>query len=94
MKKILFILSLFGSAIVFGQERRVGINTDTPSATLEVKESIGTPVGTPQGVRFPNFTTERRSKFVGIKNGTMIYNTTLKCLEIYIDGVWKCIGNN
>lgn len=94
MKKTLFILSLFCSAIVFGQEKRVGINTETPRATLEIKENIDLPAGTPHGVRFPNFTTERRAKFIGVKEGTMIYNSTLKCLEIYINGEWKCMGNN
>lgn len=94
MKKTLFILSLLGSIIVFGQEKRVGINTDTPRVTLEVKEVAGLPEGTPHGVRFPNFTTERRSKFIGVKEGTMIYNSTLKCLEIYINGAWKCVGNS
>lgn len=94
MKKTLFILSLLGSTIVFGQEGRVGINTDTPRATLEVKEKIGLPATTPQGVRFPSFTSEQRAKFVGVKEGTMIFNATEKCLEIYSNGVWKCLGNN
>lgn len=94
MKKTLLILSLLTSMTIFGQEGRVGINTNTPRATLEVKENIGSPVGTPHGVRFPNFTTERRAKFVGVKEGTMIYNSTLKCLEIYINGAWKCVGNS
>lgn len=94
MKKTLFILSLFGSAIIFGQEKRVGINTETPRATLEVKEKIGLPETTPQGVLFPSFTSEQRAKFISVKEGTMIYNLTLKCLEIYINKVWKCLGNN
>lgn len=92
MKKTLFILSLLGSTVVFGQEKRVGINTDTPRATLEVKEKIGLPATTPQGVLFPSFTSEQRAKFVSVKEGTMIFNATEKCLEIYVNRAWKCIG--
>lgn len=75
------------------ENRRVGINTETPSATLDVREMDvnSLPKGTPQGVSFPNFTTEQRSKFKNIKEGMMIYNTDLKCIEIYINNSWKCM---
>lgn len=72
---------------------RVGINTENPSVTLDVRE-VGLdllPNGSPQGVIFPNLTTEQRSKFNNIKEGTMIYNTDLKCIEIYVNNAWKCM---
>lgn len=74
---------------------RVGINTDEPKATLDVRETAleRLPKGTPQGVSFPNFTTEQRDTFnkSKLKEGTMIFNTTLKCLEFYNGTEWKCI---
>lgn len=99
MKKTIFIFSLIISAVAFGQEdysKRVGINTMKPKGTLDVRASAinALPVGTPQGVRFPNFTTERRTKFRNVTEGLMIYNTSLQCLEIYVNNTWKCINKN
>ncbi|MDO4763430.1 MAG: fibronectin type III domain-containing protein [Flavobacteriaceae bacterium] len=72
---------------------RVGINTDEPEATLHIKEEDINilPISTPQGALFPSFSTEERTLFENVVEGTMIYNTTHHCLEIYIDGNWKCI---
>lgn len=70
---------------------RVGINTETPRATLEISQLDLVPLHQPQGVIFPKFTTEERAKFINITEGTMIYNLTEKCLEIYIGGNWKCL---
>ncbi|MDO4762906.1 MAG: hypothetical protein Q4A00_00770 [Flavobacteriaceae bacterium] len=100
MKKfyqIVFIF-VFGS-LLFSQTHRVGINTKTPEATLDVKKIPleNLPKGQAQGVIFPHFTTEQRATFANVKLGTMIYNTTLKCLEIYtkVSGVdaWHCLEN-
>lgn len=71
---------------------RVGINTEEPKATLDVRETTDVPESQPQGVLFPNFTSEQRATFQGVAEGTMIFNTTLKCLEIYSDGAWKCLN--
>lgn len=98
MKTSLFIFAMLISGLAFGQEysNRVGINTDTPRLTLEIKGAPvkKLPIGTTQGVRFPNFSTEERSKFEGITEGTMIFNSELKCLEIYVNNTWKCINKN
>lgn len=74
---------------------RVGINTELPSATLEIHKPSGVDVTVPQGVLFPKFTTAERKEFRGVVEGTMIYNTTKKCLEIYkgeFNGIaqWSC----
>ena len=73
---------------------RVGINTEQPQATLDIREIEPNllPVGAAQGVVFPNFTTEQRAKFQNVKEGTMIYNTTLKCVEFYDGMNWKCLN--
>lgn len=72
---------------------RVGINTELPQATLDVREIpiADMPEGKPQGVIFPSFTTEERNTFQNVKSGTMIYNTTLNCVEYYNGTVWKCM---
>ncbi|USL95995.1 hypothetical protein D1J36_002480 [Riemerella anatipestifer] len=81
---------------------RVGINTTTPQATLEIsrKELNTLPNGYAQGVLFPEFTTEERLTFSSnAKKGTLIYNKDKNCIEMYrglINGVheWTCTNAN
>lgn len=74
---------------------RVGINTEQPQVTLHIKEIAISqlPNGKLQSVSFPNFTSEERDTFQNVVEGTMIFNTTLKCLEIYkgTELKWQCI---
>ena len=79
-----YILLVFLSMMSYGQGR-VGINTTDPEATLDIKALpvSEVPEGTPQGVSFPNFTTKERNTFKNVKEGTMIFNTDKKSLEIY-----------
>ncbi|MGV4504441.1 hypothetical protein ACQ1RF_11685, partial [Ornithobacterium rhinotracheale] len=49
-----------------------------------------------QGVSVPNFSTEQRAKFENPKVGTLIFNTTNQCLEMYFGlkggrAHWDCI---
>ncbi|MGV4442020.1 hypothetical protein ACQ1QT_11390, partial [Ornithobacterium rhinotracheale] len=79
-------------------EGRVGINTDSPQATLDIAELSNLPSTQPQGVSFPNFSTEERAKFENPKVGTMIFNTDKQCLEMYFGlkggrAHWDCIPN-
>ena len=78
-----YILLIFLSMMSYGQGR-VGINTTNPEATLDIK---ALPVSefpeVSQGVSFPNFTTKERNTFKNVKEGTMIFNTDKKSLEIY-----------
>ncbi|MGV4468877.1 hypothetical protein ACQ1PY_00850 [Ornithobacterium rhinotracheale] len=78
---------------------RVGINTTTPDASLEVSRHDGMlkkDETYAQGVSFPNFSTAQREKFQGVKVGTMIFNTTKQCLEMYYglkagNPNWDCL---
>ncbi|MCW0524934.1 fibrobacter succinogenes major paralogous domain-containing protein, partial [Riemerella anatipestifer] len=96
MKKILFCAMFLPLAL----QAQVGINTNDPKATLEVKKNTNLPNTQPQGVLFPKFSTAERSLFENVEPGTMIYNTDKRCVEIYqgvVSGVrqWTCMpGSN
>ncbi|MCO4305029.1 hypothetical protein NGQ54_10545, partial [Riemerella anatipestifer] len=79
MKKILFCAMFLPLAL----QAQVGINTNDPKATLEVKKNTNLPNTQPQGVLFPKFSTAERSLFENVEPGTMIYNTDKRCVEIY-----------
>ncbi|MCT7903628.1 fibrobacter succinogenes major paralogous domain [Candidatus Ornithobacterium hominis] len=104
MKKLLLSFVVLSAVAVTAQ---VGINTDQPRGTLDAAyvNPQEAPAGTkwadpttPQGLHFPNVSTAQRSKFEGMSEGMMIYNTDKKCLEVYL-GVesgtpqWECIPN-
>ncbi|CAI9430445.1 Fibrobacter succinogenes major paralogous domain [Candidatus Ornithobacterium hominis] len=100
MKKLLFSFVVLPGALAMAQ---VGVNTNQPDGSFDVayiKGAEGTKWGpaTPQGVHFPNVSTEQRSQFEGVREGMIIYNTNKKCLEIYL-GIknkvhqWECILN-
>ncbi|MDY3316870.1 FISUMP domain-containing protein [Riemerella anatipestifer] len=89
------ILAFLGFGLsVYGQyDGRVGINTPTPQATLEIaKIELGKlPDGHVQGVIFPKLETSERNTFTSnAKVGTMIYNLTKKCIEWYDGTQWSC----
>ncbi|XHT64956.1 hypothetical protein RAO06_03375, partial [Ornithobacterium rhinotracheale] len=105
MKRSFYLLGmlLVGGVALAQQdaEGRVGVNTTTPNASLEVSrndELFKKDETQAQGVTFPNFSTEERSKFENVAVGTMIFNTTKKCLEMYFGlkggrAHWDCIPN-
>ncbi|MRM83847.1 FISUMP domain-containing protein [Riemerella anatipestifer] len=81
---------------------RVGINTTTPQATLDISKvevSPTMPADKAQGVLFPKLTTAERLTFSpNTKKGTLIYNKDKNCIEMYrglIGGVheWACIND-
>ncbi|MGQ2167366.1 hypothetical protein [Ornithobacterium rhinotracheale] len=105
MKKRFYLLGmLLAGGVALAQqdaEGRVGINTDAPEASLDIsrnEELLRKNSTQPQGVSFPNFTTQERSTFENVKPGTMIFNTTKQCLEMYFGlkggrAHWDCIPN-
>ncbi|MCK0203535.1 hypothetical protein MWN41_10975 [Ornithobacterium rhinotracheale] len=103
MRRGLYLLSvLLSSSGLLAQQDytgRVGVNTTTPDASLEVSRHDGMlkkDETYTQGVSFPNLSTAQREKFLGVKVGTMIFNTTKQCLEMYYglkagNPHWDCL---
>ncbi|MFU2093964.1 hypothetical protein [Ornithobacterium rhinotracheale] len=107
MKRSFYLLGmLLSGGVALAQqdaEGRVGINTSNPVASLDISrnEALLKDAETQkqaQGVSFPNFSTEERSKFENVAVGTMIFNTDKQCLEMYFGlkggrAHWDCIPN-
>ncbi|MFB9120754.1 hypothetical protein ACFFUE_06070 [Bergeyella porcorum] len=96
MKRKFILVGLLVTGLASAQDGRVGINTMNPKAALEVSRHDNLPTDQSQGVMFPSFSTEEREQWTDTQEGTMIYNTTKKCLEMYfgvVNGVhqWNCI---
>ena len=74
---------------------RVGINTETPKATLDISRNTSVSSSSVQGVIFPRVTSVERDAFnsADIVEGTMIYNTDRKCVEIFSNSGWDCISS-
>lgn len=90
------IMCLLAVANIYAQTGRVGVNTANPKATLDVMQNNNNAEDYPQGVIFPRISSEKRAQFSEVEVGTMIYNTTRKCLETYKgqntggDNGWHC----
>ncbi|MRM84111.1 FISUMP domain-containing protein [Riemerella anatipestifer] len=105
MKKTL-LCAVFLPLVLNAQDdykSRVGINTTTPQATLDISKvavSPTMPANKAQGVLFPELTTAERLVFSpNTKKGTLIYNKDKNCIEMYrglINGVheWTCTNTN
>lgn len=95
-KLILAAMCILAIGNIQAQNRRVGINTESPKATLHIEKNKSVEATQPQGVLYPRLTTEERAKFAGVEEGTMIYNTTKKCVELFKgldsggDNGWHC----
>ena len=93
MTLALVLMSILASAQT-EYDGRVGINTETPKASLEIARHTGLPETSVQGVLFPQLTTEQRGKFTktNVAEGTMIFNLTKRCLEIFTQDDWNCVS--
>lgn len=92
MKKTVMFLGMLSVGYAYAQQGRVGINTTEPKATLHIEKKIVN--NNAQGVIFPELTTtERDNNTNGLQVGTVIFNKTKQCLEIYAGNPaqWSCI---
>lgn len=69
------------------QAQSVGINTNSPdpSAALDIQS-------TQQGVLTPRLTTTQRNALQNPAQGLLIYNTTIKCFEVFGGTFWNSFG--
>ncbi|SZD73364.1 Uncharacterised protein [Candidatus Ornithobacterium hominis] len=90
MKKLLLSFVVLPGALATAQ---VGINTENPKATLEIKANTQDPVS---GLLIPKVNTTERNAFVKPEQGLMIYNTDLKCHELNVGTpiapAWECVA--
>ena len=87
MKKSLSFAWILSSIISYAQEGHVGINTDTPKATLHVESKVTSPTS-PQGIIPPHATSSEIASWTGMVRGTLVYNTTTNCIEVYNGSDW------
>lgn len=96
MNKIILAVMCLLVGNIYAQIGRVGVNTESPQATLHIGEVSEVETNYTQGVIFPRLSTNERAQFVDVAYGTMIYNTTLQCLEVFKgkdtggDNGWHC----
>jgi hypothetical protein len=94
MKKSLSFAWILSSIISYAQEGHVGINTDTPKATLHVESKVTSPAS-PQGIIPPYATSLEIDSWTGMVRGTLVYNTVTNCIEVYNGSDWisNCDGS-
>ena len=88
LKELVIIISsmVIMSAQMNGQNVGIGANTFTPdsSALLELQS-------TNSGLLLPRMTTAQRDAISNPAQSLLIFNTTTKCYEGYVDGQWRSI---
>lgn len=67
--------------------QRIGVGTSTPQAALDITSSN-------DGLLPPRLTTMQRDSIENPKEGLMIYNITLHCLQAYTQYGWKCTNES
>lgn len=98
MKKIFIGAFILQQIAVLAQNNdyrsRVGINTTTPKATLDVMAPADRTATQPQGVLLPRLTTAEINQFQNPEPGTIVYNTDSKCVYLNTGTLstpnWNC----
>lgn len=89
MRKLVFLALSLSGIVVDAQVGRVGINTDSPKATLHV---VGKqPAAQAEGIVFPHASQAEINTWQGMGNleiGTTVYNTDQRCLETWNGIKW------
>ena len=93
MKRNIILLGMLGFSMVYAQTHRVGINTETPKATLDVSRVVtGLPSGQVEGLLIPQLTQTQRNAMTkaDLTIGLQIINTDKKCVEFWNGSIWSC----
>ena len=82
-----FLLVVFSVLCFSAFAQSVGINTNAPhlSSLLEIKD-------TAKGVLLPRLTNAQRQAIQNPAQGLLIYNTTIRCFEVFGGTFWNSFG--
>src|ERR1051326_6537281 len=91
MKKILYLSVAFSIFVVvmssvYAHAQGVSIN---PSGTSPDNSAILDVSSTTKGTLITRMTTAQRSAITSPAEGLQIFNTTTKCCEAYVSGIWQ-----
>lgn len=83
---VLIIISMMISVQIYTQNVGISANVFTPdtSAILEIQS-------TSAGLLIPRMTTAQRDAIANPAQSLLIFNTTTKCFETYVDNAWRTI---
>ncbi|MDD3878248.1 MAG: FISUMP domain-containing protein [Bacteroidales bacterium] len=83
------LVDLNGNNIAFGDAGNVKVGENpqitAPSALMELES-------TTKGILFPRLKTSERNAISSPVEGLMLFNTTTKCLEMYVNNAWYSIS--
>ncbi|NTW31314.1 MAG: hypothetical protein HGB12_01545 [Bacteroidetes bacterium] len=85
----LFTFNLFSQGVAINTTGSASDN----SAMLDV-QSDTTLVNSSQGLLIPRMSTAKRNSIISPAESLLIFNTTTKCFEDYVNGVWQTIACN
>lgn len=96
MKKVLLSAGLLVGFTATAQQDehrgRMGINTTTPKASLDITRHTGIPETSAQGLLLPRLTQEQRNKMTQstLVVGLQIFNTDKNCIDWWNGKNWQC----
>ena len=89
MRKLINLVLIISSMLLinvqmYAQNVGIGANTFTPDASAGLEIQL-----TKKGLLIPRMTTAQRDSISNPAQSLLIFNTTTKCYEGYLDGAWK-----
>ncbi len=89
MRKLINLVLIISSMLLinvqmYAQNVGIGANTFTPDASAGLEIQF-----TNKGLLIPRMTTAQRDSISNPAQSLLIFNTTTKCYEGYLDGAWK-----
>lgn len=77
----------YNSVLIFSGLGFIGINTETPEAAIDLSRARGV-LGERTTFLPPKLTTTERNAMTGVPEGAIIYNSTVKRLQMFLETGW------